>query len=150
MLRCRRQVRMSRVRGLRPKRGEREPQEASWICVGWGGRAVSGSAGVRGDTQAEFSDVVGIRTQEWKYTSVDFYMASLITFKGRGYPQLYDMCDKTESYSVASLHPDIAKVMDKRLRQLQSDFAPLRTTPPTECQMPQKHVPEMWGGFGAD
>lgn len=96
-------------------------------------------------------DLVGIRTQEWKYTSADFYMANLMTFKGRGYPQLYDMRDKTESYSVASLHPDIAKAMDKHLRQLQTEFAPLRTTPAApERAMPQKHVPEVWDGFGAD
>lgn len=92
-----------------------------------------------------------IRTQEWKYTSADFYMANLMPFSGRGYPQLYDMRDKTESYSVASPHPDVAKAMNKRLRQLQAEFAPLRTAPAApERPMPQKHVPEVWDGFGAD
>jgi hypothetical protein len=61
------------------------------------------------------------------------------------------MRDKTESYSVASLHPEIAAAMDKRLRQLQAEFAPLRTSPPApESKMPEKHVPQEWEGFGAD
>ena len=96
-------------------------------------------------------DVVGLRTQRWKYTSADFFGNRLATFKGRGYPQLYDMHDKSESYSVASLHPDIAAAMDKRLRALQAEFAPLRTVPPVAGpKMPEKHVPEIWQGFGAD
>lgn len=71
-------------------------------------------------------EVVGIRTQKWKYVNSDFYMTSLILLEGRGYPQLYDMADPSEQYSVASLHPEILRAMKSRLARATAEFAPLR------------------------
>ncbi|MBB3955651.1 sulfatase family protein [Novosphingobium sediminicola] len=74
-------------------------------------------------------NVVGIRTQRWKYVRADFYMNFLMPLDGRGYPQLYDMRDPTEQYSVASLHPDVTRAMQARMQQAAARFAPYRRTP---------------------
>ncbi|WP_068092213.1 sulfatase family protein [Novosphingobium rosa] len=91
-------------------------------------------------------DVVGIRTQQWKYVRADFYMKFEMSLEGRGYPQLYDMHDPREQYSVASLHPDIVKAMQARMKQAEADFAPFRGNRPNAL-MPARegtHVPAMW------
>lgn len=93
-------------------------------------------------------DIVGIRTQAWKYVSADFYMDRLMYLEGRGYPQLYDMSRPGEQYSVASLHPDIVLAMQQRLRAVTAQFAPLRTGPsPLDGQRtapPRRNVPGQW------
>ena len=94
-------------------------------------------------------DVVGVRTQRWKYISADFYMNYEMPLEGRGYPQLYNMRDPTEQYSVASLHPDIVHALQARLRQANAEFAHYRNGPsPLETMakhMPgNPHVPEIW------
>lgn len=93
-------------------------------------------------------DVVGLRTQAWKYVNADFYMDHFLLLEGRGYPQLYDMRRPGEDYSVASLHPDIVKAMRARMEQAAARFAPLRTIPgPLERQRGVKanrNVPDLW------
>jgi arylsulfatase A len=75
-------------------------------------------------------DVVGIRTQRWKYATASHYYAFNFSIEGRGYPQLYDMTlDQAESYSVASLHPDVLKDFQARMAQVRTEFEPLRTQP---------------------
>lgn len=94
-------------------------------------------------------DVVGIRTQQWKYVNAAPYMGGSMLLEGRGYPQLYDM-RLGEQYSVASLHPDILKAMRARFKRAEEQFASLRTGPsPLDKQRGRKiyrDVPEMWQG----
>lgn len=94
-------------------------------------------------------EVVGIRTQQWKYVNADFYMSFLMPLEGRGYPQLYDMHDRREQYSVASLHPEIVKAMQARLAAAAKEFAPFRRAgaKPLDERMPSdpnRHVPREW------
>lgn len=93
-------------------------------------------------------DVVGVRTQRWKYVNSDFYMSYQIYLEGRGYPQLYDMREQGEQYSVASLHPDIVRALQKRLKDAAAEFEPYRTNtkPITEQKRwgPAPHIPEIW------
>lgn len=93
-------------------------------------------------------DVVGIRTQDWKYVSVDLYMDHFMLLEGRGYPQLYDMRQRNEDYSVASLHPDIVRVMQGRLNRAAAEFASLRTgTSPLDRQRDaprRRNLPPIW------
>ena len=73
-------------------------------------------------------EVVGIRTQRWKYVDADYYRGYRISLEGRGYPQLYDMqVDSTESYSTAALHPDVLAAMRRRLEKARETFAPLKS-----------------------
>ncbi len=72
-------------------------------------------------------DVVGVRTQKWKYVEQSFYRASLNDMVKRGYPQLYDAAvDVDESYSLAEGNPDVVADMRRRLAAAQSRFAPYR------------------------
>lgn len=91
-------------------------------------------------------DVIGLRTQRWKYVAADYYRDFLFPLEGRGYPQLYDMRMETEDYSVASLHPEIARDLQQRLHSAQRRFAPLRTGPSSVRNFPDTnpHVPEIW------
>ena len=93
-------------------------------------------------------DIVGLRTQRYSYVAADYSRYGLISTEDRGYPQLYDARDKSEAYSVASLHPDIYKAMRARMEVARATFDPLRTNPksgilkvPPEMKMP---LPEMW------
>jgi arylsulfatase A len=73
-------------------------------------------------------DVVGIRTQRWKYVDSDYYRTFRVPLEGREYPQLYDMqADSTESYSAASLHPEILADMRARFQQAKKAFEPLKS-----------------------
>lgn len=93
-------------------------------------------------------EVVGIRTQQWKYVNADFYQNHLMLLEGRGYPQLYDMTRPGENYSVASLHPDVLKAMQARLERAAARFGPLRKAPsPLDEQRkapPRPYLPEQW------
>jgi len=73
-------------------------------------------------------EVVGIRTQRWKYVDTDYFRGYRISLEGRGYPQLYDMqVDSTESYSTAALHPDVLAAMKMRLAKAREMFGPLKS-----------------------
>jgi arylsulfatase A-like enzyme len=96
-------------------------------------------------------DVVAIRTQRWSYVMADYFRNYYMALDSRGYPQLYDMSDVSESYSVASLHPDIARAMSLRLKRAREEFAPLRSAPKSDVmRMPpsfKEHVPDQWENF---
>lgn len=95
-------------------------------------------------------EVVGIRTQRWKFVDAAYYRGRLFSLEGRGYPQLYDMTGDTgESYSVAARHPELVAEFRQRMDAARTRFAPLRTSsksgifmPPGE--RPELHLPEMW------
>jgi len=93
-------------------------------------------------------DIVGLRTQAWKYVNADFYMDHFMLLEGRGYPQLYDMRRPGEDYSVASLHPDIVRAMQARMATAAARFAPLRTTPSALDRQKggkgNRNVPDLW------
>ncbi|WP_229814193.1 sulfatase family protein [Novosphingobium colocasiae] len=95
-------------------------------------------------------EVVGIRTQQWKYVNADMYQDYFILLEHRGYPQLYDMTRPGEQYSVASLHPDILKAMEQRLSRSAERFGGLRTGPSVlekqRSAVRHRHVPEQWEG----
>lgn len=74
-------------------------------------------------------EVIGVRTQRWKYVLADYYRTILFETDSRGYPQLYDMeSDPSESYSVAGHYPEVLEDMRALLAQGQAEFAHLRTT----------------------
>ncbi len=73
-------------------------------------------------------DVVGIRTQQWKYVVRDYYRSYLVPLDDKGYPQLYDMqADPSESYSLAARHPEVLKDMQRRLQRAKETFAPFKS-----------------------
>lgn len=75
-------------------------------------------------------DVVGIRTQRWKYVLGDYYRGPLMGLDARGYPQLYDMTrDSSESYSVAAREPQMLATMRDRIAAARATFGPLATGP---------------------
>jgi uncharacterized sulfatase len=95
-------------------------------------------------------DVVGIRTQNWKYVNSAHYMDYFVLLESRGYPQLYDMTRAGEEYSVASVHPDVLEIMKARFAHAAAEFDSLRIGPsPLEAQRErnkgrERHVPEQW------
>jgi arylsulfatase A-like enzyme len=78
-------------------------------------------------------DVVGIRTQDWKYVAAGYYRGMRMPLKEMGYDELYDAKkDFAESYSVAREHPDVLADMKRRLDVARAEFGPLKskTLPP--------------------
>jgi arylsulfatase A-like enzyme len=77
-------------------------------------------------------EVVGIRTQRWKYVTHTYYRSLRINMERAGYSELYDVSrDITESYSVAERHQDIAAEMRTRIQRARERFAPFkRGVPP--------------------
>jgi len=77
-----------------------------------------------------------------------FLQEFLTPLEGRGYPQLYDMRDKREQYSVASLHPDIVRGMQARITRAEAEYAPFRKAGAVPLSKQGKarrsHVPEQW------
>jgi len=83
-------------------------------------------------------DVIGIRTQRWKYIPADYYRTHLIATDPK-YPQLYDIAaDPSESYSLADRHPDVLEDMRARFAAAKKRFAPFK-----------KGVPEVFRNFDA-
>lgn len=78
-------------------------------------------------------DVVGVRTQRWKYVAATYYHGFLLPISGRSRgitdsPQLYDMSkDSSENYSAASRNPAVVADLQARLAQARAEFDPLRT-----------------------
>ncbi|MXO64939.1 sulfatase [Altericroceibacterium endophyticum] len=96
-------------------------------------------------------EVVGIRTQRWKYVIADYYRTFKFSVEDRGYPQLYDMTDPdmSESYSVASLHKDALAMMKARLETARTTFEPLKSSPGSDIflrpgERPPSHKPAIW------
>jgi arylsulfatase A len=76
-------------------------------------------------------DVVGVRTQRWKYVSETYFRGGRSDYVKYGAPQLYDMeLGDGENYSVASRHPDILADMQARWAAAVERFKPLRTPRP--------------------
>ena len=76
-------------------------------------------------------DVVGVRTQEWKYVSHAYYRGLKVNMERAGFAELYAIArDVTESYSVAEIYPEVTLDMQKRLRQARATFAPFRLGAP--------------------
>lgn len=72
-------------------------------------------------------DPIGIRTQRWKYIASAYYRGARLPTALLGYEQLYDLeADPSESYSVASVHPEVAADLRDRLAAAKAEFAPYR------------------------
>lgn len=73
-------------------------------------------------------DVVGIRTQRWKYIAASYFRSfGMVPFERMGYTELYDLIrDPSESYSVAAAHPQIVAEMQARLARAKATFAPFK------------------------
>jgi len=72
-------------------------------------------------------NVVGIRTQRWKYIAAAYYRGLMLPMALMGYQELYDLkADPAESYSVAETYPDVAADMKARLDKAKADFAPFK------------------------
>ena len=70
---------------------------------------------------------VAVRTQQWKYVGNTYYRGLRLPYDLLGLSELYDVrADPSESYSVASIHPDVAADLKARLAQARSDFAALK------------------------
>jgi uncharacterized sulfatase len=81
-------------------------------------------------------DLVGIRTQRWKYVAFDYYRGHLISTDAK-YPQLYDIAaDPSESYSVADRYPEVLADMRARFAAARARFAGFK-----------KGVPEVFRDF---
>ncbi|MDR2326383.1 MAG: sulfatase [Acidovorax sp.] len=71
-------------------------------------------------------EVAAIRTQRWKYVAHTHFHGKRTRLDAR-YPQLYDVAaDPGESYSVDRRYPEVLAVMQQRLAQARSLFAPLK------------------------
>jgi uncharacterized sulfatase len=94
-------------------------------------------------------DVVGVRTQKWKYITADYFGDMLLLLDMRGYPALYDMRILGEQYSVASVHVDVVEAMRARLAAAETRFRPFRTSKDDplarqRANHPVWHLPEIW------
>ena len=68
-------------------------------------------------------DIVGIRTQRWKFVAKAHWRGGIQDFSKRGYDELYDVeADPSESYSVAERHPEVVTEMKQRLAEAQAKF----------------------------
>jgi arylsulfatase A-like enzyme len=69
-------------------------------------------------------DIVGVRTQKWKYVTQTTYRGLTIPLEAVGFPELYDMSrDIAENYSVAATYPDTVKAMQDRIKKGQAYYA---------------------------
>lgn len=77
-------------------------------------------------------DVVGVRTQRWKYIEQTYYRGITMNFERAGYPQLYDMTgDVAENYSLADTFPDVTQEMRARVGRARETYEPFkRGVPP--------------------
>ncbi len=72
-------------------------------------------------------DVVGIRTQHWKFVNENYWRGGITHFSNRQYKQLFDATnDISESYSIADRYPDVLLDMQTRLKQAQETYAPFK------------------------
>lgn len=86
-------------------------------------------------------DVVGIRTQQWKYVEQTYYRGSSVNFSTRAYTELYDAArDVHESYSLAATFPEVTEDMQRRLKQAQETFAPFKRGVPPFFQQAKRQL----------
>ncbi len=70
---------------------------------------------------------VAIRTQRWKYLADAYYRGARFPLDKLGYTEVFDVAaDRSESYNVAAVHPEVATELKARLARARSDFAPYR------------------------
>ncbi len=70
---------------------------------------------------------VAVRTQDWKYVDAIYYRGVKWPMSLFGYQELYDeRTGRAENYSVAEVHPEIAKAMKARLDAAKATFAPYK------------------------
>ncbi len=75
-------------------------------------------------------DIVGIRTQEWKLATHDYYRSYYVPFDQFGYWLLFDMSkDTAERYSKARENPEVLDRLRAILTTQTEAFKPLRTVP---------------------
>jgi arylsulfatase A len=73
-------------------------------------------------------DVVGIRTQDWKYVSGAYYRGHRFPFSLLGYEELYDLRrDPGENYSVAVDQPQLLSHMKRLFEAARTEFNPLKS-----------------------
>lgn len=77
-------------------------------------------------------DVIGIRTQRWKYVAATYYRNFFASYERLGtYLQLYDATAGGEDYSLARTYPDVTRDMQARLAAAKTRYAPFkRGVPP--------------------
>jgi arylsulfatase A-like enzyme len=82
-------------------------------------------------------DVIGLRTQRWKYVAASYYRALTLDYERIGtYLQLYDMTKPGEEYSLAETYPDVTRDMRRKLDAARARYAPFRRgVPPVIAQM---------------
>jgi arylsulfatase A len=75
-------------------------------------------------------DLVGIRTERWKYLKNKTYSASTPSPDRYDYSELYDLkADVSENYNVASKYPDIVAGLSARFKAAKQMFDTMRTLP---------------------
>ncbi len=87
-------------------------------------------------------DVVGIRTQQWKFVDENYWRGGITDFSNRKYKQLFDATtDISESYSLADTHPDVLLDMQTRFKQARETYAPFKKGVPAyyKKQKEQSH-----------
>jgi uncharacterized sulfatase len=86
-------------------------------------------------------EVIGVRTQRWKYLTHAYYRRILGAFekfgKLDGFQSSYDMLYEVgppggEEYSYADRYPDVVAELKAEIAAARERFAPLRTHPPDE------------------
>jgi arylsulfatase A-like enzyme len=75
-------------------------------------------------------DLVGVRTQRWKYIRNVSYSPISPEARAYDYRELYDMeKDPGENYNVSDTYPAIAKQMEARFERARERFGPMRSKP---------------------
>ena len=77
--------------------------------------------------------VAAIRTDRWKYVARTYYRTYDFPLASRYEPLLFDVrADPSETYNLASLHPEVAADMKGRFERAEARFEPLgkRYKPP--------------------
>ena len=78
-------------------------------------------------------DLVGIRTQGWKYIRNDSYSPLSPAARAYDYRELYNMeKDPGENYNVRTTYPAVEKEMEARFQRAMQRFIPMRSKPVTE------------------
>jgi arylsulfatase A len=73
-------------------------------------------------------DVIGVRTQRWKYVAASYYRALTLNFEQIGrYLQLYDeTAPEAENYSLAAAYPQVTADMRARLHRAADRYRPYK------------------------
>ena len=86
-------------------------------------------------------DVIGIRTQKWKYVAQSYYRSVMLPLDRWG-PELFDMSASGEIYSLSQTYPKVAADMQARLAAAQARFAPFKRGVPPAIQRQRARLQE--------